>query len=80
MTIFLFFAKLLLVLKWGLLFEKGRGLATAGHPSSTGSDSNLTPASLVGVRVTLLMAVYSQSVRFGAKPLGVHSEGCFFCH
>jgi hypothetical protein len=32
MAIFLFFARLLSVLKWGLLFDKRRGLSTAGHP------------------------------------------------
>jgi hypothetical protein len=32
----------------------------------------------VRIRVTLRLAVYCQSVRFGAKPLKVHDQTFFF--
>jgi hypothetical protein len=41
MTIFLlFFPRLLLVLKWGFLFNDRKSLTTTGHSPSTGGDSN----------------------------------------
>jgi hypothetical protein len=57
MTIFLFFPRLLRILKWGLLFDEKRGLTTTGHFPSNGRTraGNLSPAlSYVHTPLTLL--------------------------
>jgi hypothetical protein len=40
MAILYFFSRLLRVLKWGLLFDKRRGVITTGHSPSTRGDSS----------------------------------------